>query len=161
MLARAGRGVARPCAVYGAYNHAGELIYVGISVNPNRRWEQHECDKPWIGEVKSWAILEWLPTSAAARARETYLIRTLRTRWNIDESPVGAEVRQRYLTMFGWAPKPKPRNLRPWPLRALLWTLMAVWLVVWTFVSGTVKLAWAVLRWLVLPRRRRRRRWWR
>ena len=38
-------------ALYRFWNAAGDLLYVGISVNPYGRFEQHQADKPWWGEV--------------------------------------------------------------------------------------------------------------
>lgn len=154
----------RRCAVYAALNHSGEIIYVGISVNPERRWEQHKCRQPWAAEIASWRILEWHDSEAEARARETALIRQLRTRWNIDESPVAAQVRQRYLDTYGWMPETKPVLRRPWPLRLLVWLVKAILWVAFTLVTGTLRFAWAFLMVVLgsllgVRRRRRRRRW--
>lgn len=37
--------------LYRFFNAAGRLLYVGISNNPDRRWDEHADDKPWWGEV--------------------------------------------------------------------------------------------------------------
>ncbi|WP_293954955.1 GIY-YIG nuclease family protein [uncultured Corynebacterium sp.] len=37
--------------VYRFYDAAGDLLYVGVSSNAIRRWEQHQRTKPWFGEV--------------------------------------------------------------------------------------------------------------
>lgn len=38
-------------AVYRLYNAAGELLYIGSSDNPDRRWKAHQSTKPWWPEV--------------------------------------------------------------------------------------------------------------
>lgn len=154
--------VARPCAVYYALGHHGEVIYVGISVDPERRWCQHECQQPWAAEIAGWEIVAWYDTEAEARARETAEIRRLKTRWNIDESPVAGEVVQRYVDS-GWLPAAKPDrdwSWLLWPLRLLVWLLRAVLVVAWTVVTGVAgvaRLVWVVLVVLLFGRRRRRR----
>lgn len=40
-----------PQALYRFFNADGELLYVGISLNPGHRWGQHRADKPWWIEV--------------------------------------------------------------------------------------------------------------
>jgi predicted GIY-YIG superfamily endonuclease len=153
----------RPCWVYVALNGEGTVIYVGISCDPERRWQQHEIDKPWAAEVAEWKAIEWYATEREARDRETTLIRALRTRWNIDESPVAAEVRARYLQMFGYIPQAKPKA-RPyvktlaWPLRFLLWLGKALLITLYVLVKFTWAVLWFFLRSLLGGRRGRRRR---
>lgn len=150
----------RPCYVYGAFNAAGEVIYVGMTCDPDERWRQHEGQQPWAHEIAYWDVLAEHPTRRAAKAHETRLIRQLRTRWNIDQSPVAADVRARYVAMFGYVPA--GRVERGWPLRFVLFVVRALLWVVWTFVTGAFRLVWVVLSStlrVLFGVRRRRRRW--
>lgn len=38
-------------ALYRFFDEAGDLLYVGITLNPAARWKQHSQDKPWWTEV--------------------------------------------------------------------------------------------------------------
>jgi hypothetical protein len=38
-------------ALYRFFDNAGELLYVGITMNPAARWKQHSKDKDWWTEV--------------------------------------------------------------------------------------------------------------
>lgn len=38
-------------AVYRLYDSGGELLYVGITNNPVRRFSQHQSEQPWWGAV--------------------------------------------------------------------------------------------------------------
>lgn len=39
------------CALYRFYDALGDLLYVGISWNPGRRWEAHRKTSRWWGEA--------------------------------------------------------------------------------------------------------------
>ena len=34
--------------LYRFHNRAGELLYIGITVDPGARWRKHRDEKPWI-----------------------------------------------------------------------------------------------------------------
>lgn len=41
----------QPHALYRFYDEAGQLLYVGITLDPGGRWKTHSKDKPWWGDV--------------------------------------------------------------------------------------------------------------
>jgi hypothetical protein len=60
--------------LYRFYDGAGELLYVGISSEPHRRWSAHERHSEWWDRV---AVVhtEWRDTRAAAETAETEAIK--------------------------------------------------------------------------------------
>lgn len=72
-------------AVYRLYSKSGELLYVGISDKPTRRWTQHEARKPWYPEVHA-STVEWHPTREAALSYERRAIRIERPRYNVEHA---------------------------------------------------------------------------
>lgn len=152
----------RPTSVYGAYNHANQLIYIGITHDLERRWQQHRDDKPWIAEVAQWREIARYPTRAQAKAHETWVITNQPTRWNIDESPWAAQVCQLYRDLYHCQPGTNtpctPQRQRHAATRALLWTLHAAgWAIVtilwlaWVLITFTTRLAYDVARHLGAP----------
>ncbi|MEU4954317.1 GIY-YIG nuclease family protein [Streptomyces lavendulae] len=62
---------ARPTAVYRLFNLEEALLYVGISVNPDRRFEEHSKNKPWWNEVDpSRTVITWYRDRFAAAVVE-------------------------------------------------------------------------------------------
>ncbi|MFJ8871062.1 GIY-YIG nuclease family protein [Streptomyces sp. NPDC102473] len=56
-------------AVYRLYDADRQLLYVGSSVHPQQRWEQHASTKLWWSAVKR-ATVEWLPDRETALSVE-------------------------------------------------------------------------------------------
>ena len=63
-----------PTSVYAGRGHGGELLYVGLAVDPARRWREHERHQPWADEIAHWEVLHWLDSWAEALDIEYYLI---------------------------------------------------------------------------------------
>lgn len=74
-----------PTALYRLRDKAGGLLYVGITDNPERRWKDHEKDKPWWPQVAARSI-EWLPTRGLALTAEAKAIRAERPRHNLQHN---------------------------------------------------------------------------
>ncbi|MFF7561939.1 GIY-YIG nuclease family protein [Streptomyces pseudovenezuelae] len=60
-------------ALYRLFDSARQLLYVGITSNPEVRWAQHAAEKPWWPDV-AWHTLEWRPSREEALAAETAAI---------------------------------------------------------------------------------------
>lgn len=56
-------------ALYRLFDAADQLLYVGISTQPETRWTQHAADKPWWPLVQRREV-EWHPDREAAEAAE-------------------------------------------------------------------------------------------
>ncbi len=69
-------------ALYRFYDAQGELLYVGITNDPWRRWRQHVLAKPWYPQVKHQSVT-WYDSKPEARKAETRAIRTERPEFNI------------------------------------------------------------------------------
>ena len=69
-------------ALYRFYDDQGELLYVGITNDPWRRWRQHVLAKPWYPQVKHQAVT-WYGSEPQARKAETRAIRAERPKFNI------------------------------------------------------------------------------
>lgn len=69
-------------AVYRFYDDAGELLYVGLTNNPNRRFSEHADTKAWWHEVDETEI-EWFTTRFEAEAAESVAIWQEEPRYNI------------------------------------------------------------------------------
>lgn len=59
----------RLTTVYRLFDAEGRLLYVGTSVHPQKRWEQHATTKPWWSAVHHAAVV-WLSSRDAALAAE-------------------------------------------------------------------------------------------
>ena len=105
----------RPAAVYRLYDHAGVLLYVGASVNPDTRKYAH-ARKSWGKEIdKSRTDITWYPSTLLAARAERDGIRNEHPRYN------SAGVRGRsYGGYQGWC-KRDPRVYIPdhWALESL------------------------------------------
>lgn len=73
--------------VYRVYDEAGELLYVGASVNVSRRLTYHQrgaaVGNRWWGPAVKTITLEHFPSRAEALAAETQAIATERPRFNV------------------------------------------------------------------------------
>ncbi|MGX1632670.1 GIY-YIG nuclease family protein [Streptomyces albidoflavus] len=58
-----------PTALYRLYDANNALLYLGISYNPDVRWELHLIDKHWTHQVVR-RTTEWYPTRSEALAAE-------------------------------------------------------------------------------------------
>lgn len=67
--------------LYRHFNAAGELLYVGISINAARRSKEHNKSS-WFGEVSRIEI-EWFETRESALKAEISMIRTEKPKYNI------------------------------------------------------------------------------
>lgn len=65
----------RLTAVYRLFDAEHRLLYVGSSVHPQQRWEQHASNKVWWSAVTR-ATVDWLPNRKAALSAERTAIRT-------------------------------------------------------------------------------------
>jgi predicted GIY-YIG superfamily endonuclease len=69
----------RQHALYRFFGVSGELLYVGLTADPGRRFKQHRVSKEWWLSVAN-VTIEWFPDQAAVRRAETLAIR--------DENPI-------------------------------------------------------------------------
>lgn len=67
--------------VYYLYDRQGNLLYVGITDNIERRWAQHAADRPWWHMVARREYVEY-PTREEAMRVEAHQIRTHRPMFN-------------------------------------------------------------------------------
>lgn len=72
----------QPHCLYRFWDHADELLYVGITASPSQRWRQHAGDKPWWSEVNK-VTLDPFPTREAVLKAERAAITAERPRYNI------------------------------------------------------------------------------
>jgi hypothetical protein len=75
-----------PTAVYRLYDAREELIYVGMTVNPDMRFGSHAVTKPWWPEVARRDIA-WFETRHEAEQREAQLIAHYHPRYNTIGTP--------------------------------------------------------------------------
>lgn len=76
------RRVDKPCAVYHAYDDRGLLLYVGCSVDPADRMEDHRRWALWYPAMVAWSV-QWYEDQETALAAEAVAIFTEDPRWNI------------------------------------------------------------------------------
>lgn len=76
-------------ALYRHFNAAGDLLYVGISLNAVARLCQHRQAAPWFPDIARVEI-EWLPTREAALDAEKAAIRSERPLHNVIYSRFGS-----------------------------------------------------------------------
>lgn len=69
-------------ALYRLYGESGQLLYVGITRNPDARWGTHSMTKPWWAEVASRAV-EWHPSRSVAQRAERIAIVAERPLYNV------------------------------------------------------------------------------
>lgn len=78
----------RPTAVYRLYDTAGELLYVGIGVEPMDRLDQHRRSKRWWHEVARHEIA-WYASRLLAGAEECRAVAFDKPKYNIDHATSG------------------------------------------------------------------------
>jgi hypothetical protein len=49
-------GQDKPFALYRHFNSSGELLYVGLSINPSYRQEQHRANSSWVSEIVTFTV---------------------------------------------------------------------------------------------------------
>jgi predicted GIY-YIG superfamily endonuclease len=69
-------------SLYRLFDHDDQLLYVGITCNPDDRWRRHAGDKAWWPTVVRKA-LEWHVDRETALLAECHAITTEHPRWNI------------------------------------------------------------------------------
>lgn len=69
-------------ALYRFWDADGALLYIGISLDPGKRWKQHRDDKPWWSEVAK-VTVEPHPSRPAAMDAERAAIAAERPRYNV------------------------------------------------------------------------------
>ncbi|MET7429601.1 GIY-YIG nuclease family protein [Streptomyces flaveolus] len=62
-------------SLYRLFDSEGRLLYIGISNNPEKRFNTHRWTKPWRQEIASYTA-EWLDTREEAEAAEIEAIRS-------------------------------------------------------------------------------------
>jgi len=106
-------------ALYRLFDAAEQLLYVGISTQPDTRWTQHASDKPWWSLVEHRRV-EWYSSRTAAEKAELEAVRAEEPLYNtanakrsllaahfpIEESMTQAQARLRFsdvldATQFG------------------------------------------------------------
>jgi hypothetical protein len=65
--------MANQTAVYWLWDRGFRLLYVGMSHNPDNRFQQHKAEKPWWDEVE-YSLIDWHPTRASAATAEAAAI---------------------------------------------------------------------------------------
>lgn len=68
--------------LYRLYDRDGDLLYIGVSKDPWRRFRGHRRTSPWIRKARRGRI-QVFPTIDAALAAEREAIRTERPRFNV------------------------------------------------------------------------------
>ena len=70
-------------AVYRLYGTDDSLLYVGVSVDPRRRYLEHASTQPWGPEVARFEVAAWYDERRDALAAEAHAIRSDRPRHNL------------------------------------------------------------------------------
>lgn len=81
-------------ALYRLRAASNQLLYIGISEAPLRRWTEHSKDKPWWPLVTDFA-LEWHDSRADALKAEAHAIKTERPLHNQVHNRAGATMPRR------------------------------------------------------------------
>lgn len=68
--------------LYRLFNRAGLLLYVGISDNPLRRWNEHSKSKDWWPEVANLSQ-DWYPDRTSVELAERHAIKVERPKYNV------------------------------------------------------------------------------
>jgi predicted GIY-YIG superfamily endonuclease len=72
----------RECYLYRLYTRGGELLYVGVSVHPERRISEHRRDKAWAHLIDRESVRKY-PSERAAQRAEEEAIKGERPRFNV------------------------------------------------------------------------------
>lgn len=91
--------------LYRFYDADDTLLYVGLSINPGKRFERHKADKEWWTEVAR-IDMEQFPDIDALRTGERTAIQSERPRHNIRMAETAPHVsnakKRETLEAFGW-----------------------------------------------------------
>lgn len=68
--------------LYRLYDANGQLLYVGVTGNPRKRFGDHRRNKDWWGDVST-RSLEWFDTEAQALEMEIRAITTEAPKYNL------------------------------------------------------------------------------
>jgi predicted GIY-YIG superfamily endonuclease/predicted DNA-binding transcriptional regulator AlpA len=86
----------RQTALYKLHDWDGNFLYVGVAVNPKKRWVQHSREKLWWPEVDHKAtVVEWFRQRQDAEEEELRIIASGAAKYNIAGAPDSARVPQR------------------------------------------------------------------
>lgn len=87
-------------ALYRFYDTAGDLVYIGMSKNPLRRFGAHVAMEGWrqIAEIK----IEWFATRTLALAAERAAIKSEKPAWNSVHTPRHKIVSLSHVTHSSW-----------------------------------------------------------
>jgi hypothetical protein len=85
--------------LYRLWGPKGELLYVGVSENPLKRWGVHAVDKPWWPQVRRLEAVAVGDRTAAEVAEYVAIVRERPryNRWPWKPPPGGVEAVQRSL----------------------------------------------------------------
>lgn len=75
-------------ALYRFLNDDGEILYIGVTINPPRRWKQHQerAALTWWPLVRNVSV-EWFTSRQAALDAELCIIRTQQPLYNVGGAP--------------------------------------------------------------------------
>lgn len=76
----------RPHVLYRFFDAGGDLLYVGVTNDPGRRWSRHASDKPWWNEVDRIEIDRY-PDRTSVLAAERKAVQDERPRYNVVHAP--------------------------------------------------------------------------
>lgn len=80
--------------LYRYFGEAGDLLYIGITDEPGRRWKEHMKSQPWWASVRR-QTAQWYDTRASAEVAEISAIRSERPLHNVRHAR--AEPQEMYL----------------------------------------------------------------
>lgn len=79
-----------PTALYRYFDSNGDLLYVGISVDPDTRWKSHLYSRAEWPRLATSRTDEWFNTRETAEAAEIVAIKTERPRFNASHNFIEA-----------------------------------------------------------------------
>ncbi len=91
-----------PTALYRHFDAYGQLLYIGVSLNPVQRMMQHSCGSDWFYDISRMTI-EWIDSRYDALKAEHAAI--------IEEKPLHNKVHSTTWERTAWMP-PSPRDVK-------------------------------------------------
>lgn len=64
----------KPHALYRFFAADGALLYVGITMDPSRRWNEHRSDKPWWSDVATVSVEKFPSRADVERAERDAIV---------------------------------------------------------------------------------------